>query len=70
MSATVLLHNPTYALSLEIRPVSIGHHFEITSFVPTARRPEQQVRYQATFSTAALRELHDAVGRALELAAS
>lgn len=68
MSATLLLHNPTYALSLEIHPVSLGHHLEFTSFVPTARRPEHQVRYQATLSTAALRELHAAIGRALAAA--
>ena len=58
--------NPAYEFSIEITTLAPGHSLRLISFVPTARRPEDQVRFQAVFSTAELESLRDALNEALE----
>jgi len=51
-----------YELSAEITDTGYGHHLRLISLVPVARNPEEQVRFQGTFSRqelAGLRELLD-----------
>lgn len=38
----------------------------ISSFVPTARRPEHQVKFSGTFTVEELRLLRDAIDRGLQ----
>ena len=58
---------PAYELSADITPTAHGHNFRLISFVPKARRPEEQVRFQATCSQAELLALSDLNNQALEL---
>lgn len=58
---------PAYELSLDINPTAYGHHLRLLSFVPTARRPEDQVKFQAVFSVAELTALRDSIDRALTM---
>jgi len=63
---TALIHQgPAYELSIDIDSSAYGHHLKFVTFVPTARNPEPQVKFQANLSRAELAELHAAVGRAL-----
>ena len=59
----ILLSGPAYALTAEIRTTAHGHNLQLLSFVPSARRPEEQVRYQGLFSTDQLRSLRDLIDR-------
>jgi len=43
----------------------LGHHLRLQSFVPTARRPGRQLRFEGVLSTADSRTLHAAIGQAL-----
>ena len=65
MSATLIHKGPAYELSVTIDNGRYGHHLKFTSVVPTARRPEPHVKFQANLSTEELNELHQAIGRAL-----
>ena len=56
-----LLSGPAYELRAEIRHTPYGHHVRFLSFVPSARRPEEQVKFQGLFSTAQLRALRDLI---------
>lgn len=56
---------PAYELSLDIAPTAYGHNLRMLSFVPTARRPEEQVKFQATCSQAELLALRDLINQAL-----
>jgi len=58
---------PAYELSIDLHTSAHGHSLRLISFVPTARRPEQQVKFQGLFSTAELGLLRDALSQALEL---
>ena len=62
-----LLSGPAYELRAEIRHTAYGHHVRLLSFVPSARRPEEQVKFQGLFSTDQLRALRDLID--LEIAA-
>ncbi|RZS57963.1 hypothetical protein [Sphaerotilus mobilis] len=61
---TQILHaTPAYELSAQLQSTPHGHHLQFVSFVPTARRPEPQVRFQTLLSRTellALRALIDA----------
>ena len=57
--------SPAYELSVDITTTAHGHSFRLISFVPTARRPEDQVKFQGVFSTAELESLRDALNQAL-----
>ena len=56
---------PAYELSVDIATSTHGHSLRLISFVPTARRPEDQVKFQGVFSTAELKSLRDALNQAL-----
>jgi hypothetical protein len=56
---------PAYELSVDIRSTAHGHSLKLLSFVPTARHPEDQVKFKGLFSTAELESLRDALNLAL-----
>jgi hypothetical protein len=56
---------PAYELSIDITTSVHGHSLKLISFVPTARRPEDQVKFQGLFSTAELKSLGEALNQAL-----
>ena len=56
---------PAYELSVDIATSAHGHSLRLISYVPTARRPEDQVKFQGVFSTAELKSLRDALNQAL-----
>ena len=56
---------PAYEFSIDITTSAHGHSLRLTSFVPTAQRPEDQVKFQGVFSTAELKSLRDALNQAL-----
>jgi len=57
--------SPAYELSVDISTTAHGHSLKLISFVPTARHPEDQVKFQGVFSTAELKSLRDALNQAL-----
>ena len=60
---------PAYELSADIIPTPYGHNLKLISFVPSARRPEEQVKFQGLFSSAELTALRDCINHALDVAA-
>ena len=56
---------PAYELSVDITTTAHGHSLRLISFVPTARYPEDHVKYQGVFSAAELKSLRDALNQAL-----
>ena len=58
-----LLSEPAYELRAEIRHTQYGHHVRFLSFVPSARRPEQQVKFEGLFSADQLRALRDLINQ-------
>jgi hypothetical protein len=63
---TALIHQgPAYELSLDIASSAYGYHLKFVTFVPTARNPEPQVKFQANLSEQELTQLHEAIGLAL-----
>jgi hypothetical protein len=65
MSTTLIHQGPAYELSVSIEAGPYGHHLKFVSFVPIARNPEHQVRFQAHLSREELAVLHKAIGKAL-----
>ncbi|MBK7615643.1 MAG: hypothetical protein IPJ08_14640 [Burkholderiales bacterium] len=64
---TTIQASQTWQLAAEVTVTPYGHHLLITSLVPTARRPEQQVRFSGLFSTDELRALRDVIDRELQI---
>ena len=63
---TALIHQgPAYELSLDIASSAYGYHLKFVTFVPTARNPEPQVKFQANLSEQELTQLHEAIRLAL-----
>ncbi len=62
----IIQSNPSWQLAASVQSTPQGHHLIISSFIPTARRPEHQVKFSGTFSTIELRELQATVSAALE----
>ena len=58
-----LLFGSAYELRMEMRHTRYGHLVRFSSFVPSARRPEEQVKFQGLFSTEQLRALRDLIDR-------
>ena len=58
--------NSAYELSVDITSTAYGHSLKLISFVPSARRPEDQIKFQGIFATAELTLLRDALTSALE----
>jgi hypothetical protein len=56
-----LLSWPAYELRAEISNTAHGHHVRFLSFFPSARRPQEQVKFQGLFSTDQLRALPDLI---------
>jgi hypothetical protein len=56
---------PAYEVSVDIATTAHGHNLRLISFVPTARRPEDQIKFQGVFSTLELKSLRDALNQAL-----
>lgn len=60
---------PAWQLRASVTPVRGDQlHVMVTSLVPTARRPEEQVRWQALLTANELRALRDIIDQALEVA--
>ena len=62
---SIIQATPAYQLSVDISDTDHGHSLRFISFVPTARRPEEQVRFQGLFSTAELTALRNSIDQAL-----
>lgn len=58
---------PAYELSIDLTATPHGHSLKLISFVPTARRPEEQVKFQGVFTTAEIKALRDALNQVLEV---
>ena len=58
-----LFFGSAYELRMEMRHTRYGHLVRFSSFVPSARRPEEQVKFQGLFSTEQLRALRDLINR-------
>ncbi len=56
---------PAYELSVDIGSVGHGHNLRFISFVPTARRPEEQVKFQGLFTSSDLTALRNCIDQAL-----
>ena len=57
---------PAYELSVDIATTAQWHSLRLISFVPTARRPEDHVKFQGVFSTAEITALRDALNQSLD----
>ncbi len=62
---SLIQDTPAYRLSIDITPTPLGQSLRLISFVPNARRPEEQVKFQGNFSLQELRALKMAVDQAL-----
>ena len=62
---SVIQETSAYQLSIDIAPTPLGQSMRLISFVPTARRPEEHVKFQGNFSLQELRALKSALERAL-----
>ena len=56
-----LLSGPAYELRAEKRHTPYDHHIRLLSFIPSARRPKEQVKFEGLFSTDQLRGLRDLI---------
>jgi hypothetical protein len=57
---------PAYELSVDIATTPHWHSLRLISFVPTARRPEDHVKFQGVFNTAEITALRDVLDQALQ----
>jgi len=57
---------PAYELSADIIPTPYGHSLKLISFVPTARHPNEHVKFQGLFSSAELTALRQCIDLALQ----
>jgi hypothetical protein len=62
---TTIQDTPAYQLSVDIQSTPLGQSLRLISFVPTARRPEEQVKFQGNFTHDELRALQGAIEGAL-----
>ncbi len=56
---------PAYELSIDLTTTPLGHSVRLISFAPTARRPEEQVKFQGVFNTAEIEALRNALNQVL-----
>jgi hypothetical protein len=62
--------NPSWQLKAVVKPIQGDqHHLLISSYVPIAHRPEEQVRFTGIFTSDELRRLRDVINQALEVVA-
>ena len=57
---------PTWQLDAKVTATPYGHHLTISSYVPTARRPEHQVKFSGIVTTDELRALRDVIDEELQ----
>jgi hypothetical protein len=63
---TIIQSTPAWQLRASITPIcGDQHHLMVTSLVPTARRAQEHVRWQAQLSVDELRSLRDIIDKAL-----
>lgn len=67
MQSTTIQSTETWQLDAKVTTTPYGRHLVISSFVPSARRPAQQVKFQGLFADAELRRLRDLIDQALEM---
>ena len=58
--------SPAYELSAQVQHTPCGSQLSFISFVPTANRPEAQVKFQACLSKPELQALRDCLDQALK----
>ena len=58
--------SPAYELSAQVQHTPFGSQLSFISFVPTANRPEAQVKFQACLSKPELQSLRDCLDQALK----
>jgi len=63
---TAIQSSTTWQFDASITHTPYGYHVLITRFLPTARRPEHQVKFSGTFSSNELRTLRCIIDQALE----
>jgi hypothetical protein len=56
---------PAYELRATVASGPYGHKLQFISFVPSANRPEEQLKFQALLNDAELMKLRDAIDQAL-----
>lgn len=59
---TLIQDSPAYQLLADLTSTPHGACLRLVSFVPTARRPEEQTRFQGMFTPDELRALYAAIG--------
>lgn len=64
--STAIHTSPAYQLRARISSTPFGHHLLLSSFVPTARRPEEQVKFSTTLSRDELLALRKVIDQALQ----
>ena len=62
---SVFHSSPAYELSAQVQHTPCGSQLSFISFVPTANRPETQVKFQACLSKPELQALRDCLDQAL-----
>jgi hypothetical protein len=62
----IIQKTQAWQLAASVKPIAQGYHLMVTSFVPTARRPEEHVRFQGTFTEPELRQLRDLLDQAVQ----
>lgn len=62
---SIIQTTPAWQLDARIGETPYGHHLVISSYVPTARRPEHRVKFQATLTRDELLKLKAVVDEAL-----
>lgn len=62
----IIQSTPAYELTADLTRTELGHNLKFISFVPTARRPEHQIKFQGIFSTEELIALRELITQELE----
>jgi len=62
---TTIQETPAYRLDIELKRGPHGTSLMLISFVPTARHPEEQVKFQALLSDAELQKLQKVLSDAV-----
>lgn len=61
----VIQESSSWQLEASIKPLHDGYHLVVSSLVPTARRPEHQIKFQAVFTVDELKKLQAVIDSAL-----
>lgn len=64
MKATIQ-ETPAHRLDVSLEKGAYGTHLKLITFVPTARRPEEQVKYQTTLSDTELKNFQKVLSEAV-----